>query len=586
MFKNWIVFILVILVSASLKAQNLSFEAVASKTEVSVNERFVVQFILTYGQELINVDKALDLPDFGGLHQLGESQISSVKILNRTAINQTGVEVILVADREGEYTIPPTFIVINGKKLKSDPIKITVKKGLKETVPSGQRVQGAFIMTEISNENPFLNQEVVLVVRAYARDYPLLNRMRNFKEPDFNDLIVKYVSERPDNNEKQVLINGTTFISKEIARYVVFPQKNGEIAISPFSIDVLVSGYFGMESVTLTSNDIKLNTKNLPDKKPKNFSGAVGDFTMNTSISKKQLKSNESVQLEVEIIGSGNFNALKMPDIESPEEHLKSFSPKVRDAYEIRPSGMKGKLIKNQIFVPQYGGKYTIPPVEFSFFNPDKEKYVQLKSDAFTLQVDGPLPPSKDSVIAKNENSEELNPTENFTETNIANVFPERIKEVKNQVVDSVSQSPNRLWLIGLGSIAFVLLFFVIRRKNKRKPVVLSEKEIEKALKKEVNRKLNDLKLLKEQGNTTAFLSLQEEILTQIGMFYGETTLSDFTEESVEAKMKIRLGELASEWKELLLKCKQYKYASGSSEFDISALWKETKELWGFISKK
>lgn len=585
MFRFFTYSILFLLVT-SLKGQDITFEAKVNKTEVSVNERFVIQFILTYGQEQIKVDKPLNLPNFGGLHQLGESQINSVKILNHVAINQSGVEVILVADQEGEYTIPSTQIIINGKKLKTEPITITVKKGLKNDALPGQRLQGAFIVAEISNENPFVNQEVVLVVKAFVRDYPLLHRMRDFKEPDFKDLIVKYVSEKPDNNEKQVLINGTTFISKEIARYVIFPQKANDIQISPFSIDVFISSYLGMESITLTSNSLDLKTRNLPNGAPKNFSGAIGDFTMNTAISKEKLNANESVQLEIEIVGSGNLNTLKMPNVKT-DEHLETFSPKIREAYEVRPTGMKGKLVKSQILVPQYGGDYIISPIEFSFFDPKEEEYIQLKSDAFTLQVQGEKPPSpKDSLIAKTNETAPKATEETQTKEEISEVIPEKIKEVRSQVVNSVSKFNKWIWAGLIVLFIPALLFYLFKNKRQKTvPNLLSEKEKGKLFKKEINQKINELRKLSSQEDLNGFLSLQEDILTKIGMFYSSIALSNFTEELVERKLNPIWGDYSLEWKELLLKCKQSKYALIDSELKLDEQWNKTKKLWNSVSK-
>ena len=137
MLLNKFYFVFLFLSSALLWGQELLFEAKAGKTEVSVNERFSVQFSITYGQNNIKIDQPLKLPDFNGLHQLGESTQSQMKIVNGAVFNQSGVEVILVADREGDYTIGSATIVLNGKKYKTDPIKISVKKGLKPKIPSG-----------------------------------------------------------------------------------------------------------------------------------------------------------------------------------------------------------------------------------------------------------------------------------------------------------------------------------------------------------------------------------------------------------------------------------------------------------------
>src|SRR5690606_31371298 len=301
------IFLLMILIGSAnfLWGQEVTFKSQASKTEVSVNERFVVQFILTYGQENISVDKPLKMPEFEGLTRLGESQINSSQFINGNAFNQSGIEVVLVADHEGEYTIGSASITIDGKRYKTNPIKISVKKGLKPKTEGGKRLQGAFITTEVSEENLYLNQEVILTVKMYSRDYSILHRIRNYQEPDFNNLMAKYVSETLDDDERQVLINGTTFIQKVLARYVLFPQKAGEIEIDPFAINVLISGYYGAENIQLTSDPIRLNVKNLPAGKPENFSGAIGNYKLNASLSKKEVNANEAVSLEVEVVGSG-----------------------------------------------------------------------------------------------------------------------------------------------------------------------------------------------------------------------------------------------------------------------------------------
>src|SRR5690606_5333817 len=106
--------------------------------------------------------------------------------------------------------------------------------------------------------------------------------------------------------------------------------KQGEIEIDPFSINVLISGYYGAENVQLTSDPVSMKVRGLPSGKPDNFSGAVGNYKLNASLSKKEVKANEAVNLEVEIVGSGNLNTLKTPEIPIPE-HIESFAPKKKD---------------------------------------------------------------------------------------------------------------------------------------------------------------------------------------------------------------------------------------------------------------
>jgi hypothetical protein len=577
-------YILIALFSAvSVWGQDVSFEARASKTEVSVNERFSIQFIVTYGQNNIKVDKPLDLPSFGGLHQLGQSTQSQMSIQNGVVFNQSGIEVVLVADSEGEYNIGSATITINGKKYKTKPIKISVKKGLKPRSKPGQRLQGAFLSAEVTDENPYLNQEVILVVKLYARDYSILNRIKNYDTPDFANLVAKQVSERTADDIKQELVNGQTYVSQELTRYIIYPQKVGKIEIDPFSLGVIVSGYYGSEVVPLTSQPIVLTVKNLPANQPENFSGAVGKYSLNASLSKQETKANKAVNLEVEIIGSGNLNTLKTPTVEIPE-NIEAYAPKRKEAFEPRPSGLKGKVVDEHILVPQYGGNYTIGPVEFNYFDPNKEKYITLKTKPFNLLVDGPPPPEKPENMDSLAAGEKINDHERRdSASGNSLIIPQKLHRVKDQVVASVSGKNYWIWLLALIPV-LIFLFIFLRKRKKPNP----EKEKRTSFKSLIQGKLSELKSASDSGNSNLFYSLQEDILTRLGMHFSQTSLSEFTENSVAGKLAARYSEkLADDWKALLLENKQAKYANLTSGADLKTKFKETSTLSGqFFSIK
>lgn len=581
MVRNLFFLLLVLGTSTFLKSQEVLFKATVEKTEVSVNERFVVQFVLTHNQENLKIDRSLRLPDFGELQQLGVSPFNRFQFANGASIYQMGVESILVADHEGTYQVGSATITIGGKQYKTEPFKITVKKGLKPKEPAGQRTEDAFIAAEVSNDNPFLNQEVILVVKMYSRDYAYLQRIRNFKEPDFTDVIAKYVSENTDEDEKQVLVNGKTYISKVLSRYVIFPQKSGEIEIDPFSLNVLLSSFFGTESIPMSSDPIVLKVKNLPSKeKPSNFSGAVGDFTMNTTLSKSTVKTNETVNLEVEIVGSGNLNTLKTPEFKAPE-YIESYAPKKRDAFEVRPSGMKGKVAESVLLVPQYGGEYTIGPIVFNYFDPDRQKYVSLKSESYLLKVNGPKPPVNDTLA-------DVSPTEKDEEKGSALEkyipdLPVTFDKVKERVTESVERKNTWTWGVG-GFALLVALILLYKKRNRNHTGPKTKKQLHAEFKTEINNRLDELKKMSTENKTAEFLSLQEEILTQIGMYYSQTNLSDFTENEVADKLTERFGELSIQWKQLLLSCKQSRYGMGGAE-ELKSKLIETEKLWSAFQK-
>lgn len=574
-----------------LGAQELRFEAKADKTEVNVNEQFVVRFMLTYGQNNISVDQPLKLPDFGGLHPLAQSKFDNFQFTNGKVVNQSGMEVALVADKEGEYNIGSAVIMIDGKRFETKPIQITVKKVQHAQPQGGKRMQGAFLTAEVSQENPFINQEVILKIKVYARDYSIINRLRNFKEPGFENLTAKLVNEDIPDSERQVLVNGRTYISKELVRYILYPQKSGEIHIDPFELTVVIANYYGGENIQLTTDPVTLNVKPLPKGKPWNFSGAVGDFTMNTSISKETAKANEAVNLDVEIIGAGNLNTMKLPAIDLPDG-IEGYSPKQRDAYDTRPTGTKGKIVESRVLVPQYGGNYKIGPVSFNFFDPVKEEFVTLKSDAFLLKVSGPKPPAKDTTVVAEPPKDEEKPASDYaindTLTEKTFKFPIIINEAKEKVTQSVESGKGWVWgLGGLAALIFAGVFLLTRRKKtNNNPENLNQKAKDAQFKAEISEKMKKLKAAAQAKDSTLFLSLQEEILTEIGMYFSGTRFSEFTEIEVDEKLTQSFGELADRWKSLLLECKQFKYAFGDSGANLDEMYTATLNVWKSFQKQ
>lgn len=584
MLRFLFTYLLFLSTAFQLNAQNITFEAEVNKTEISVNERLLVQFILT-SQEKIHLDAPMDLPNFGGLQHLGTSQINRVQYENGNMTQLFGIESVLVADQEGEYTISPATVSINGKKHQTQPIKIKVSRGLKPEVKGGQRLQGAFITTEISTTQPYLNQEVILVVKAYVRDYTLLHRLRNFQEPDFSNVVAKYVSEKSPNHEKQVLINGNTFISKELARYIILPQKIGELNLNPFSIDVLISGYYGAEAMTLSSDPLRLNVRDLPENRPKSFQGAVGEFTMNTSLSKNKVQQEESLHFEVEIIGSGNLNEMQMPTIDLPE-HLESYAPNKRNAFEARPSGLKGKIVENIILVPQYGGDYTIAPITFSYFDPEKSKYITLKSKEFHLEVEGESPPVIDST-QQLTHLDQISPDIETAVEPPLSILPKKLQNAGTQVVDNVWMNFNNVLIAILSLLILMGLWLWLRNQNRKRKSSerFAQKERDKQFQMKVERDLKSLRQLAKEANGPEFLSLEENLLTQIGMHYAQIQLADFTAESVKEKLSLTNESFAKKWYVLFLNCKQSKYAAMGENFDLNEKHLELVHLWQSIKQ-
>ena len=120
--------------------------------------------------------------------------------------------------------------------------------------------------------------------------------------------------------------------------------------------------------------------------RPPDFSGAVGDYSFSVTSSKTDLKANESAQIKVELSGQGNLKLVQLPGIETPNG-LEVYEPEHKEQISTSLKGMSGSIYDQYAVVPQYRGKYIIPSVSFSYFNPKTEKYVSVSTDPIVLNA-------------------------------------------------------------------------------------------------------------------------------------------------------------------------------------------------------
>lgn len=567
-------------------AQENTFSAEISKTEVSVGERILIRFLFSTDQQSIQGFRKMRLPDFEGLKIIGKSEGTNIQILGRQMVKQYYQDVILIAEAEGEYKIGSATLELDDEKLKTQAftVKVNTHSRRNSEPMASNRTRGAFIRADISNKHPYQNEEVLLTVKLYVRDYSMLNRSGNYKEPLFEGTVTRKVDNKNTNPVRHENIDGRTFISYELGKYVLLPKNSGELEINPFSIRVNLDGYYASEAIDLMTEPILINVKSLPPGKPKNFSGAVGDFNMIWVINKTELSTDETLNLEIEIIGSGNLNTLKMPKIKFPST-FEIYSPKKRDAYYVRDNGIQGKKTEEYIFVPQYGGDYTIEPIQFCYFNPKEEKYKTILSDSIKLKVAGPPPP----VIAKSsgqktDNSQSSEPLiidpdfGNNEEAESASIWPnssDKISEL-GRVINESTRKDWIWWLTGISGTSLFLGFFLFDRKKRLDEEAVTKKQFVKNIKDE----LSELKQLSKSDDPSKFYEKQETILTEIALYLCNLNIAEFSAEKFIEELKDKYDvELLNGWKKLFSSCRQSKYANITTSSDLNQQYHNTEAI-------
>ncbi|AZQ59945.1 protein BatD [Maribacter sp. MJ134] len=402
-YKKLIVCIPLFLFAIFLGAQDknaVTFEMKLSKSKLGINERLRVDFTMNKDGDNFNP------PDFAGFRVLmGPSQSISSSWINGVRSYSKTYSYTLAPTARGKFTIKQATIVIDGQTFKSLAKDIEVTAAVDK--PSDQMTaddvadENLHLVAEVSKTNPYLNEAISVVYKLYVSPTISVSNYQPLDNPKYNNFWSQDIKVSSLNAQNGTY-KGKPYRYVILKRVVLYPQKSGELEIEPLSLDVTVDvptnkrDFFGGRVYSQTNKTVSagkrtINVKSLPIKnQPEGFNGAVGDFDFSVSTSKTSLNASESLQAIVEVSGRGNLKLFKLPEPVLPSS-LEVYEPEFTEGVRTTLGGMQGKVSNNFTIVPSFRGKYPIPPIKFSYFNPKTEKYTTLSSDEIIVNVlEGP----------------------------------------------------------------------------------------------------------------------------------------------------------------------------------------------------
>lgn len=403
------IYILAILFMGSSLAAQVDFKVTANQTEVAVGQRFSVEFKINQQGDDFRA------PSFQGLQILGGPNTSVSTYMDNSGTRYTlSYGYILKALKKGEYTIGPAFVKVEGRTYKTDPITIKVVDQ-----PQGRRdvPKDVFLKAYVSDPKVYQGEPIFANYRLYFRSEVYQHSFQ--EEPDFTGFYRENIEQNRIETEEEY-IDGRRFYSADLRKMVLIPQKSGSfdpgnIAMSiPVRIQSRRRDIFGFPVSRTENRDLlasfpKIEVKPLPTKgRPTNFSGAVGQYDLSAEISETNIDTDGSITLKVKIEGRGNIKLAEIPQIEFPKA-FEVFDPEIKERSSVGSFGMKGYKTVEYLLVPRYGGEYKIGPIEFTYFDPQKEKYIRKQSEEFVIKVSGgSLSPSEkqSGVISPGENEQ------------------------------------------------------------------------------------------------------------------------------------------------------------------------------------
>jgi predicted house-cleaning noncanonical NTP pyrophosphatase (MazG superfamily) len=328
------------------------------------------------------------------------SQVNQSWINGKASYQQSYIY-FLEPKSEGEFVIAPASIEYKKKIYKSNPVKVTVTSAVEipkdPDNPYYIAQQNIHLVAEVSNTRPYVGQGIYVVYKLYVSDNIGVHDWRVSESPQYNgfwnqDIEVKEINARRGN------YNGEEYRYIILKRAILIPQRAGNLVIEPMQMDFSVGiptgkgDFFGnmiTKNINYSTKSAIRNVrvKDLPaEGRPVDFSGAVGEFEFSVSSSKSVLKTNEAAQIDVSVSGKGNLKLFEIPKITTPPE-LEVYTPEYKEAVVTSLNGLRGSVSEHYTVVPQFRGKYKIPEVSFSYFDPKAERYKTITTEALVVDV-------------------------------------------------------------------------------------------------------------------------------------------------------------------------------------------------------
>jgi hypothetical protein len=305
----------------------------------------------------------------------------------------------LTPRQAGDYTIPALTVDVGGEKLTSQAVTLKV---LKPSAPSQAAVNSgselAFLKLALPRKEVYVGETFTAQLQLY-----LLSRVQAVGQIQLTAFPAEgfTVGKMIDGPRRQVQIgNGVyTVIPVEVA---LKPIKAGQLSIGPITFGLVVElpgtrqrdvfDPFGMFShgeqrqISVATSTETVQSLMVPrDGAPADFNGAIGRFSMTMSAGPTNVAAGDPITVKVQISGRGSLDALTLPD--QPAWHdFKTYPPttKVETSDQL---GLQGTKTFEQIVTPQSTEIKALPPISFSFFDPDAKAYRTLTQPALPLLV-------------------------------------------------------------------------------------------------------------------------------------------------------------------------------------------------------
>jgi len=391
------------LVSPTSYAGEMDFRISTSRTKVTVGTIFSLS-LLFEGASDIPAPEVAPIEGFQ-VEYMGPS--TRITIINGRKTRSITHMYTLIPLRAGSFNIGPFSFSYGGDTYLSNTITVTVTGSpAEENVPpypqviydENERMQDRiFLIVSPEKTKAYVNEIIPVYLKLYIdrvniRDvqYPEFGQkgfmVSGFEKPDQRREIMNRI--RYEVVEFKTLIYATHpgefFLDPATIRCNVLVEKKrrrlGRFG-SLFDDDLFDDVFAGYDILPFEAKSEKVPVTIMPipeEGRPRNFTGAVGEFDFTLGASPHKVKVGDPITLTMKIRGEGNFSTIMCPEIDVGDK-FKVYPPQV--------SRNAGEKTFEQILLPTEDTVKEIPEVSFSFFNPELQQYRTVTSGAVPVTV-------------------------------------------------------------------------------------------------------------------------------------------------------------------------------------------------------
>ena len=467
------------------------------RNPVVANQPFRITFEFKGAQVKFSSPPAIE----GLRYVSGPSTSNSTQIINGAVSSSRSYTYSAVIAKEGTLRIPALRFKVNREILSTRPVTLKVLKAGNQSSGTATKFEAVI---EVDKRSVFLGEPVRIQYRIYNRLDGV--DVRNYTFPDLSGAWRETV-EGEDPRWENTILNGQRFQVATIRTDLLYPTQTGTLELNGFDVDAQARvSFFNTRPLASSARPVEIEVKPLPGSAPAPSLGTFRDLKLKWfSEGTLPLKSNEAVNLTLEISGKGNLGLIGAPDIEWPAD-LEVFDPEIKDRIKTTVNGQSGKRTLTYLVIPRAEGSYEIGLPDMAYFDYAKKRFERVSTPVISLNIEG--------------GASDGGPAFGFNSKSDVTILTRDVRFIRTETALRPKKQPffggpihMGLWGFPPIGLAALALFRRRKRKEESDPASGLKKQAKKKLKTTLNQAEKGQANLDDVGGAVhAYLQAQMEI--------------------------------------------------------------------------